>query len=77
MGTKRILVVGATGFVGLHVVDALLAAGYSVRATRRPRSITLLLRRRDVELVPASLEDPEALRAAMIGCDAVCFCAAH
>lgn len=77
MGTKRILVVGATGFVGLHVVDALLAAGYSVRATRRPRSITLLLRRRDVELVPASLEDPEALRAAMVGCDAVCFCAAH
>lgn len=77
MSKKRILVVGATGFVGLHVVDALLAAGYAVRATRRPRSVTLLLRRRDVELVPASLEDPDALRAAMADCEAVCFCAAH
>jgi dihydroflavonol-4-reductase len=77
MGTRRILVVGATGFIGLHVVDALLAAGYSVRATRRPRSVTLLLRKRDVELVPASLEDPAALALAMKDCDAVCFCAAH
>jgi|GEM_PF-1555778 len=77
MTTQRILVVGATGFVGLHVVDALLAAGHSVRATRRPRSVTLLLRRRNVALVPASLEDPAALRSAMADCDAVCFCAAH
>lgn len=77
MRTRRILVVGATGFVGLHVVDALLAAGYRVRATRRPRSVTLLLRRRNVELVAASLEDGEALQKAMADCDAVCFCAAH
>lgn len=67
----RALVIGGTGFVGLNVVDALLARGIEVRATRRPRSFTVYLRRRRVEMVPASLEDPIALARALEGCDAV------
>jgi uncharacterized protein YbjT (DUF2867 family) len=36
---KTVLVSGASGFVGTHVVDALVAAGYEVRAmTRHPDS---------------------------------------
>jgi dihydroflavonol-4-reductase len=68
---RRALVVGATGFVGLHVVDALLEAGVPVRATRRRRSFTVLLRRRPVELVQASAEDVASMRQAMAGCDTV------
>lgn len=68
---KRALVIGGTGFIGVNLVDALLAAGARVRVTTRPSSATLLLRKRAVERAPASLEEPEALRRAMDGCDTV------
>lgn len=73
----RALVIGASGFIGLHVVDRLLAQGIEVRATVRKSTPTMFLRKRRVELVPGSLEDPEGLRAAMRGCDAVLLTGAH
>ena len=73
----RALVIGATGFLGLNLVDALLAQGTEVRATRRRRSITAYLRRRSVELVPASLEDEPALIEAMTGMDVAFLTGAH
>lgn len=73
----RALVIGGTGFVGLNIVDALLAAGASVTVTRRKRSITVLVRKRPVTLVDASLEEPEKLKRAMSGCDVVFFAGAH
>lgn len=73
----RALVIGGTGFVGLNVVDALLAAGASVTVTRRKQSITMLLRKRPVTLVDASLDEPEALERAMRGCDVVYLAGAY
>jgi len=74
----RALVIGGTGFIGLNVVDALLATGAEVRVTRRKQSITVLLKRRTaVEMVDASLEEPEKLRQAMDGCDVVYLAGAH
>ncbi len=73
----RALVIGGTGFIGLNVVDALLAAGATVRVTRRKRSATILLQGRKVELVDASLEEPEKLWRAMTGCDVVFLCGAY
>jgi dihydroflavonol-4-reductase len=74
---KRALVIGGTGFIGLNLVDTLLEAGLEVRVTRRRRSITAFLRKRDVTMVEASLEEPDALRRAMEGCDAVFLTAGH
>ena len=65
----RALVIGGTGFIGLNLVDALIAHGDSVRVTRRKRSATILLQGRPVELVDGSLEEPEKLARAMTGCD--------
>ncbi len=74
---RRALVIGGSGFLGLNLVDALLARGVAVRATRRPRSITAYLRRRPVELVPGALEDHAALTLAMRDCDVVFVAGAH
>ena len=68
---KRALVIGGTGFLGLNLVDELLAGGVEVRATRRRKSITAFLRKRPVELVNASFDDALSLKNAMVGCDAV------
>jgi dihydroflavonol-4-reductase len=73
----RALVIGGTGFIGLNIVDALLTSGASVRVTRRKQSITVLLRRRNVEMIDASLEEPDKLRPAMQGCDVVYLAGAH
>ncbi|KAG2419979.1 hypothetical protein HFD88_004776 [Aspergillus terreus] len=41
---SRVLVTGATGFIGAHVVDSLLARGVSVRAATRSKQKGELLR---------------------------------
>ncbi len=73
----RALVVGASGFIGLRVVDALLAAGADVRVTRRKSTPTILFGKRPVEIVWASLDDRQALTDAMRGCDVAVIAAAH
>lgn len=67
---QPVLVVGATGFLGRQVVDALLGRGRSVRALARPSSDTTALEARGVEIVRGDMLDPASLRAAMSGADA-------
>lgn len=74
---RRALVIGGTGFLGLNLVDALLARDVPVRVSRRARSFTVLVKRRPVELVDASLGDHAALVSAMRGCDTVFVAGAH
>ncbi|WP_427888571.1 NAD(P)H-binding protein [Kribbella sp. GL6] len=65
---RTILVTGATGRVGRHVVDGLRAADASVRAlVRTPERAALPS---DVELVQGDITDPAAVRRAADGADA-------
>jgi dihydroflavonol-4-reductase len=73
----RALVIGGTGFIGVHIVDTLLALGATVRVTRRKQTPTILLQKRAIEWAHASLQEPEALWRAMVGCDVVFLCGAY
>ncbi len=72
-----VLVTGGTGFVGAHVVRALLArGGDAVRCLARPGGDRSNLDGCDVEIVEGDLRDPASLRAACAGCREVYHCAA-
>ena len=69
--TARVLVTGATGYVGARLVTRLLDAGYTVRcAVRTPRKLADRRWHDDprVEIVRCDFEDPQSLAAAMRGC---------
>ena len=75
---EHILVTGGAGFIGSHLADELLQQGYRVRVLdnlsvqvhgperRRPRYL-----HPDAELVVDDIRDPEAVRRALRGIDAV------
>lgn len=71
---KTVLVTGGTGFVGSHVVDELLDAGYSVRCTVRATSNLRWLEGKGVERVEADLRGGDFVEA-IAGIDAVIHCA--
>lgn len=71
------LVLGAAGFLGINLVDALRAAGVEPRCGRRKRTNVLPLRSRKANLVLADLDDAASLAEAMAGCDVVFHCAGH
>jgi NADH dehydrogenase len=66
-----ILVTGATGFVGGHVVHALRAAGNDVRALVRDRRSASRLEAWGVSAVAGDMTDSVSLRRAVDGCDTV------
>jgi dihydroflavonol-4-reductase len=71
----RILVTGATGFIGSRLCRALLGAGHEVRALHRPRSPLAVLAGLPVELVLGDILDPSSLDPCVEGMDAVIHCA--
>ncbi|MFA9566177.1 MAG: NAD-dependent epimerase/dehydratase family protein, partial [Acidimicrobiales bacterium] len=76
----RVLVTGASGYVGSHVVAALVASGHSVRGlVRNPEKTARVLSRHGsppIEVVPADMVHPEKVAEAVEGCDAVIHTAA-
>jgi NADH dehydrogenase len=68
-----VAVTGATGFVGGHVVRALLDRGYTVRALSHSKRDIADLRDRDreaVTVVVGDVNDSDALNQLLRGCDA-------
>ena len=61
--SRLVLLTGATGFAGSHVLEALLAAGYRVRIPVRPTSSLRWIPETGVERMSADLRNPEGLAA--------------
>ena len=70
------LLTGATGFVGAAVLRCLVEAGHNVRALVRPSSDRSNLSGVDCETVTGDLAEPESLKRAVRGCEAVFHVAA-
>ncbi|MCA1958550.1 MAG: NAD-dependent epimerase/dehydratase family protein [Nitrospira sp.] len=73
----KVLVTGATGFVGGAVARALVRAGYDVRVLTRPHADLSNLKGLTVEHVLGDLRDPPSLRTALKGCRHLYHVAAH
>ena len=84
MQYKKVLVTGADGFIGSHLVEHLVRQGYSVKAfvlynsfnswgwlDSLPPDVM-----KDVEVFTGDIRDPEGVRTAMAKCDAVLHLAA-
>ncbi|MDF1522511.1 MAG: NAD-dependent 4,6-dehydratase LegB [Trueperaceae bacterium] len=80
----RVLVTGAEGFIGSHLVEALVQRGDSVRALVLYNSFGSegwldhldASVRNEVEVVPGDVRDPNMVRRAMADCDVVYHLAA-
>ena len=68
---RTILLTGATGFLGSHVADALVAEGWTVRCTVRKTSNPRWIESLPVERVTADVRSAEALAVALDGVDVV------
>ena len=68
MSTDKVVVTGATGFVGSHVVRALVGRGRTVRVLVRPSSSLKNLEGLHVEIVVGDITDLSSLAAAFQGC---------
>ncbi|HST90429.1 MAG TPA: NAD(P)-dependent oxidoreductase [Ktedonobacterales bacterium] len=66
----RILVVGATGILGRHVIPRLVERGHAVRAVVRRTEQAGILRGLGVETAPGDILDQDSLYASARGCDA-------
>ncbi len=74
MDNRRVFLTGATGFIGRHVLQALRAAGYEVRALARDRKTAERIE--ETEAVVGDLGHPGGLARSMAGCRYLVHCAA-
>ncbi len=73
---KRVLVTGATGFLGSAVARAFLRSGYLVRVLVRPSSLRDNLIGLDADVAVGDLTERSTLDDALVGCDGLIHVAA-
>ena len=72
----KVFLTGSTGFVGNHVARAYAAEGAELRLLARSTSKLAAIEGLAAEVVVGDLREPESLRTALRGCDALVHVAA-
>lgn len=72
----KVLVTGASGHIGGHVVDQLLNRSHSVRALARKSSDLRGVRASEIEIINGDIKDRSAVKKAAEGCEAIIHLAA-
>ena len=79
---KKVLVTGATGFIGSHLTEILVKNGFNVIAFDRYNSnnhwgwLENSIYKNDIEVILGDIRDYDSVSKAMVGCDAVFHLAA-
>jgi len=84
IGTRKVLVTGADGFIGSHLTEALVASGWDVRAFVLYNSFNSWgwldyskpEIKAELDVFSGDIRDPHGVRTAMNGCDVVLHLAA-
>ena len=84
MMPKKVLITGADGFIGSHLTESLVRAGYAVRAFVMYNSFNSwgwldhisAGVKANIEIIAGDVRDPHGVNEAMRGCDAVLHLAA-
>ena len=71
--SKHVAIIGGTGFVGGHLLDALHASGYTTSLLVRAGSEDKVRRADGQRVTIGDLDDDGAIRAVLEGCDAVIY----
>ena len=72
----KVLVTGATGFIGGNLARRLVAQGHQVKALVRPGSNTLTINSTGVEVVTGDILDADSVERGLQGCRWLFHCAA-
>ncbi len=73
---QKVLVTGGAGFIGTHLVSALLVNGQKVRVLEKPTAFVDHIRHLDLEIVYADIRKKNCLTKAIDGCEIVFHLAA-
>ena len=69
----KVSLIGGTGFVGSHIVTALIEAGHTPRLMIRDRHQGPLAELEECEIVRGAVQDPGAVAECVEGADAVVY----
>ena len=74
MNAEKVLVMGASGFLGSHVVKALGEQGCDIRIFTRPSSDVRAIQHLEYEHVYGDVSDKASIKHAVEGCSVVYYC---